>query len=136
MPTARHPVGRVQKPVRRGGWLPFAASGEGTVLLACHGALDRVDLAPGESVAIDSGHVVAFGPTVTSQLGKAAGRVGARRPRRHPRGKLRARRGTTTNQQLTSPVPVAKSRGRSDHSMVTTSASRCPFSAVGLIADV
>jgi uncharacterized protein (TIGR00266 family) len=57
-----------------GGFLVHA-SGEGTVLLACYGALDTVDLAAGESVTIDTGHVVAFGPTVTSQIRKVAGGV-------------------------------------------------------------
>lgn len=54
-----------------GGFLVHA-SGQGTVLLACYGAIDMVDLSAGESVTIDSGHVVAFGPTVTSQLRKVA----------------------------------------------------------------
>ena len=57
-----------------GGFLVHA-SGEGTVLLACYGALDTVDLAAGESVTVDTGHVVAFGPTVTSQIRKVAGGV-------------------------------------------------------------
>jgi uncharacterized protein (TIGR00266 family) len=55
-----------------GGFLVHA-TGQGTVLLACYGALDTVELGSGESVTIDSGHVVAFGPTVTSQLRKATG---------------------------------------------------------------
>jgi uncharacterized protein (TIGR00266 family) len=50
-----------------GGFLVHA-SGEGTILLACYGAIDTISLQAGESVTIDSGHVVAFGPTVTSQL--------------------------------------------------------------------
>ncbi len=54
-----------------GGFLVHA-SGEGAVLLACYGALDTVNLEAGESVTIDSGHVVAFGPSVTSQLRKVA----------------------------------------------------------------
>ncbi|HEX2272550.1 MAG TPA: TIGR00266 family protein [Acidimicrobiales bacterium] len=57
-----------------GGFLVHA-SGEGTVLLACYGALDTIELAAGESVTIDTGHVVAFGPTVTSQIRKVAGTV-------------------------------------------------------------
>lgn len=55
-----------------GGFL-IHATGQGTIVLACYGALDRVELAAGESVTIDTGHVVAFGPTVTSQLRKVAG---------------------------------------------------------------
>lgn len=54
-----------------GGFL-VRASGEGTVLLACYGALDTIDLAAGESVTIDTGHVVAFDPSVTSAVRKVA----------------------------------------------------------------
>jgi uncharacterized protein (TIGR00266 family) len=57
-----------------GGFL-VRASGSGTVLLACYGALDTVELGQGESVTIDTGHVVAFGPTVQSQIRKVAGGV-------------------------------------------------------------
>lgn len=57
-----------------GGFLVHA-SGQGSVLLACYGALDTVQLSQGESVTIDTGHVVAFGPTVTSQIRKVAGGV-------------------------------------------------------------
>jgi uncharacterized protein (TIGR00266 family) len=52
-----------------GGFL-VRATGEGTVLVACYGALDTVDLAPGESMTVDTGHVVAFNSTVTSQIRK------------------------------------------------------------------
>jgi uncharacterized protein (TIGR00266 family) len=55
-----------------GGFL-IHATGQGTVVLACYGAVDTIDLQAGESVTIDSGHVVAFGPTVTSQLRKVTG---------------------------------------------------------------
>jgi uncharacterized protein (TIGR00266 family) len=54
-----------------GGFL-VRASGHGTVVLACYGAIDTLTLGPDESVTIDSGHVVAFGPQVTSVLRKAA----------------------------------------------------------------
>ena len=57
-----------------GGFL-VRASGSGTVLLACYGALDTVQLAEGEPVTIDTGHVVAFGPTVQSQIRRVAGGV-------------------------------------------------------------
>ncbi len=57
-----------------GGFL-VRASGQGTVVLACYGAIDTISLEAGESVTIDSGHVVAFGPTVTSQIRKVAGGV-------------------------------------------------------------
>ncbi len=57
-----------------GGFL-VRASGQGTILLACYGALDTVELGAGESVTIDTGHVVAFGETVTSQIRKVTGGV-------------------------------------------------------------
>ena len=57
-----------------GGFL-VRATGHGTILLACYGALDTIVLAAGESVTIDTGHVVAFGETVSSQIRKVAGGV-------------------------------------------------------------
>jgi uncharacterized protein (TIGR00266 family) len=57
-----------------GGFL-LHAEGRGTIVLACYGALDTIELQPGESVTIDSGHVVAFAPTVQSVLRKAASGV-------------------------------------------------------------
>ena len=57
-----------------GGFL-VRASGDGTVLLACYGALDTIQLGHGESVTIDTGHVVAFDPSTTSQIRKVAGGV-------------------------------------------------------------
>lgn len=57
-----------------GGFLVHA-SGTGKTLLACYGALDRITLAEGESVTIDTGHVVAFGAAVKSQIRKVAGGV-------------------------------------------------------------
>jgi uncharacterized protein (TIGR00266 family) len=55
-----------------GGFLVHA-TGHGTILLACYGAIDTISLGPSESVTIDSGHVVAFGHTVTSRLRKVTG---------------------------------------------------------------
>lgn len=57
-----------------GGFL-VRATGQGTVLLACYGALDTIRLGEGESVTVDSGHVVAFNSTVSSQIRKVAGGV-------------------------------------------------------------
>jgi uncharacterized protein (TIGR00266 family) len=54
-----------------GGFLVRAA-GEGVVVLACYGAIDTIELQAGESVTIDTGHVVAFGPSVTSQIRKVS----------------------------------------------------------------
>ncbi|TWS23937.1 TIGR00266 family protein [Tsukamurella sputi] len=36
------------------------AAGQGEVLVACYGAIDVIDLRPGEQVVIDTGHVVAY----------------------------------------------------------------------------
>jgi uncharacterized protein (TIGR00266 family) len=55
-----------------GGFL-VRASGRGTVLLSCYGALDRIRLADGETVVVDSGHMVAFEEGVTFELRRAAG---------------------------------------------------------------
>ena len=41
------------------------ASGTGKVVVACYGAVERVTLAAGESVVVDSGHLVAFSPETT-----------------------------------------------------------------------
>jgi len=46
-----------------GGFL-IHASGAGSVIVACYGALDEVVLADGERIVIDSGHLVAFEPTI------------------------------------------------------------------------
>ncbi len=54
-----------------GGFLVHA-TGHGTAVLACYGALDTITLGDGESVTIDTGHVVAFGAGVQSQLRKVA----------------------------------------------------------------
>jgi uncharacterized protein (TIGR00266 family) len=56
-----------------GGFL-LRATGEGAVVLSCYGALDRIRLADGEAVVVDSGHMVAFSEGVTFQLRRAAGR--------------------------------------------------------------
>ena len=57
-----------------GGFL-VRASGLGTVLLACYGALDTIVLGDDESVTVDTGHVVAFDSTVSSQIRKVTGGV-------------------------------------------------------------
>lgn len=55
-----------------GGFL-LRATGQGTVVLSCYGALDRIRLAEGETVVVDSGHMVAFDEGVTFNLRRAAG---------------------------------------------------------------
>jgi uncharacterized protein (AIM24 family) len=42
------------------------------VVVACYGALDLVTLTGGESFVIDSGHVVAFDPSVSYTTRKAS----------------------------------------------------------------
>ena len=54
-----------------GGFL-LRATGQGTVVLGCYGALDRVRLAAGERITVDSGHMVAFDEGVTFRLRRAA----------------------------------------------------------------
>ncbi len=51
------------------------ATGEETVLLASYGALDTINLEPGESITVDSGHVVAFSPSLGSRLRKVTSGV-------------------------------------------------------------
>lgn len=52
------------------------ASGQGQVVLSVYGALDVVDLAPGQVVTIDCGHVVAYDLAIQFRLRQAAqGRV-------------------------------------------------------------
>ena len=48
------------------------AQGQGEVVLNCYGALDIHDLAAGETLVIDSGHLVALQSTVTATLSKAS----------------------------------------------------------------
>jgi uncharacterized protein (TIGR00266 family) len=57
-----------------GGFLAHA-TGTGTVVIACYGALDVLQLQEGESVTIDTGHVVAFGPRVSSRIRKVTSGV-------------------------------------------------------------
>ncbi len=54
-----------------GGFL-LRASGHGEVVLSCYGALDRITLREGETVVVDSGHMVAFQEGVSFDLRRAA----------------------------------------------------------------
>jgi len=47
------------------------ASGAGTIVLACFGALDIWDLAPGETFTLDTNHMVAYEETVSYKLHRA-----------------------------------------------------------------
>jgi uncharacterized protein (TIGR00266 family) len=46
-----------------GGFL-VRASGVGKIVVACYGAIEAIELAAGEQIVLDSGHLVAFDPTV------------------------------------------------------------------------
>lgn len=54
------------------GGFGLQASGQGMVVLSVYGALDVIDLQPGEQVVIDSGHVVAYDLGMRFQLRQAA----------------------------------------------------------------
>ena len=54
-----------------GGFL-IRATGGGDAVVSCYGALDTMELGPGESVVVDSGHLVAFDPSVSYTTRKAA----------------------------------------------------------------
>lgn len=59
-----------------GGFLVHA-TGAGAVVASCYGALDRVMLAPGERLVVDSGHMVAYDDGIEMTLRRAAGTMGA-----------------------------------------------------------
>ncbi len=42
------------------------------MLLSCYGALDTLELGPGERVTVDTGHMVAYADTTQMQLRRAA----------------------------------------------------------------
>jgi len=46
-----------------GGFLVHC-SGSGKIVVACYGAIEQLELAAGEKVVLDSGHLVAFDPSV------------------------------------------------------------------------
>ncbi len=49
------------------------ASGEGPVVVACYGALETWDLAAGQTITLDTGHMVAYDDTVGMSLRKITG---------------------------------------------------------------
>jgi uncharacterized protein (TIGR00266 family) len=55
-----------------GGFLVHAG-GTGTLVLSCYGALDTIQLAAGESVTLDTGHMVAFSEGLGMQIRMASG---------------------------------------------------------------
>ncbi|MCK1796634.1 TIGR00266 family protein [Streptomyces sp. XM4193] len=57
-----------------GGFLVHG-EGRGQVLAACYGAVDQIELAAGERIVLDSGHLVAFDDSVSYTTRKVAGGV-------------------------------------------------------------
>lgn len=55
------------------GGFVIRASGEGPVVLGCYGALDKWTLAAGETITVDTGHMVAYQDTVQMSLRKVTG---------------------------------------------------------------
>ena len=53
------------------GGFGFRASGQGEALVSIYGAVDIIDLEPGETVTIDTGHVVAYALNVQFQMRRA-----------------------------------------------------------------
>jgi uncharacterized protein (TIGR00266 family) len=57
-----------------GGFI-LRASGAGPIVLACYGALETWDLQPGQTLTVDTGHMVAYEESVQMTLRKATGGV-------------------------------------------------------------
>ena len=53
------------------GGFGLQASGRGQVVLSVYGALDVMDLAPGEQVTVDTGHVVAYELSISFRMRRA-----------------------------------------------------------------
>lgn len=49
------------------------ASGTGPLVIACYGALETWDLAPGQTITVDTGHMVAYEDTVQMNIRKVTG---------------------------------------------------------------
>jgi uncharacterized protein (TIGR00266 family) len=49
------------------------AGGSGTVVLSCYGALDTVQLGPGETMVLDTGHMVAYSEGIGMSIRMATG---------------------------------------------------------------
>ena len=64
------PTASTEQPVARHSNI-VRASGVGTIVLACFGALDVWDLAPGETFVLDTTHMVAYDESVQYKLRRA-----------------------------------------------------------------
>jgi uncharacterized protein (TIGR00266 family) len=49
------------------------AEGSGSVVFSCYGALETWNLEPGQTITVDTGHMVAYEESVTMQLRKVTG---------------------------------------------------------------
>ena len=57
------------------GGFGFRATGHGEALVNVYGAIDYLDLRPGEVVTVDTGHVVAYDLGIQFRMRRAAGRT-------------------------------------------------------------
>ena len=57
-----------------GGFI-LRAGGSGLAVFGCYGAMEVWDLAPGQTVTVDSGHMVAYEASVTMSIRKATGGI-------------------------------------------------------------
>jgi uncharacterized protein (TIGR00266 family) len=55
-----------------GGFI-LRAAGSGTLVMSCYGALETWDLQPGQSLTVDTGHMVSYEETVQMSLRKVTG---------------------------------------------------------------
>lgn len=55
------------------GGFVMRAGGQGSVVVSCYGALETWDLAPGQTITLDTGHMVAYDESVTMGLRKITG---------------------------------------------------------------
>ena len=68
-------AGSLSTVLMREGITLICASGAGKLLLAAYGGIDRFQLGPGESMIVDTGHLVAWSASVSTQVGPLAGPV-------------------------------------------------------------
>lgn len=66
----------VRKILMREGATVLRASGEGTLLIGSYGAIQQMTLGVGETVIVDSGHLVAWSAGMGVRIGPLAGVVG------------------------------------------------------------
>ncbi len=56
-----------------GGLVVLKVAGTGDLLVSAYGAIHAIDLAPGQSYVVDTGHMVGWSEGVTYQVSKAGG---------------------------------------------------------------